>query len=113
MYAENSDRTLVSVIPSTHNSTGHVISWDIGCEYVFPAVGYTTSSSAFTTTVYTRVGVSTFALSPTSFTAGTLLSLASSELNSEFEYSYLVEFDLHDTDSVTPQVGFGVTQLTS
>lgn len=113
MYAENSDRTLEYVVPITHNATGKVIRWDIGCEYVFPAVGYTTSSAAFTTTVYTNVGVSTYNLEPTLFTAATLLSIASDNLNDEFEYAYLMEFDLHETDSRTVQVGFGITQLAS
>ena len=111
MYAENSDRSLVHVIPTTHDATGKVMHWEIGCEYVFPAVGYTTSSAAFTTTVYARVGVSTYDLEPSLFTAGTLLSVASDVLNENFNYTYLVEFDLHATDSVTRQVGFGISQL--
>ena len=111
MYAENSDRTLVYAVPTTHNTSGKVIDWNIGCEYVFPAVGYKTSSAAFTTTVYANLGVSTHDLAPGSFTAGTLLSLALNNLNANFEYEYLIKFDLHPTDSATTQVGFGITQL--
>lgn len=111
MYAENSDRSLVHVIPTTHDATGKVMHWEVGCEYVFPAVGYTTSSSAFTTTVYAQIGVGTYNLEPGLFTHGNLLSIASDALNENFNYKYLVEFDLHPTDSVTRQVGFGVSQL--
>ena len=55
MYAENSDKTLVKVIPNVYNVSGYTKSWEVHMEYSFPAVGYTTSSAGYASTVVTTV----------------------------------------------------------
>ena len=109
MYAENSDRTLVSVTPTTSNSTGFAVQWDIEVEYSFPAVGYTTSSAAFTSVVSTSVGVSTLNTAPTGFTSTTLLALSSQKLDSIFNYQYEAVNGLGD--ATTTQTGFNISDL--
>ena len=109
MYAENSDKTLISVTPTTSNSTGFAVRWDIEVEYVFPAVGYTTSSAAFTSIVETSVGVNTFNIAPTGFTSTGLLSLVVQKLDSIFNYQYESVNALGDT--LTTQVGFAISDL--
>ena len=108
MYAENSDKTLISVTPTTSNSTGFVVRWDIEVEYVFPAAGYTTSSAAFTSIVETSVSV-TPSTAPTGFTSTGLLSLVVQKLDSIFNYQYESVNALGDT--FTTQVGFGISDL--
>ena len=77
-------------------------------EYVFPAVGYTTSSAAFTSIVSTSVAV-TANTAPTGFTSTGLLSLAVQKLDSIFNYQYEAVNDLGDT--FTTQVGFALSDL--
>jgi len=108
MYAANSDKTLVSVSPTISNSTGFAVQWDLEVEYVFPAVGYTTSSASFTSIVSTSVAV-TANTAPTGFTSTGLLSLAVQKLDSIFNYQYEAVNDLGDT--FTTQVGFAISDL--
>ena len=108
MYAENSDKTLISVTPTISNSTGFAVRWDIEVEYVFPAIGYTTSSAAFTSIVETSVDV-TPTTAPTGFTSTGLLSLVVQKLDSIFNYQYESVNALGDT--FTTQVGFGISDL--
>ena len=109
MYAENSDKTLLSVTPTISNSTGFAVQWDLEVEYVFPAAGYTTSSAAFTSIVDTSVVVSTPNTAPIGFTSTGILSLAVQKLDSIFNYQYKSAFALGNT--FTTQVGFAISDL--
>ena len=112
MYAENSDKTLVKVIPTTFNLTGKTSSWEVHMHYSFPAAGYTTSSVSYASTIVTTVGVRTYNSLPTGFTSTTIKNLVNAKLDLFFNEEYKIENGLSE-ESLTPQVGFALTQLSS
>ena len=109
-YSQNSDKTLVSLVPTTYNNSGYVRRWDISVEYSFPAVGFSTVSAAHTAIIETSVDVGYHNLEPTGFAYTTIVGLTSARLDNIFDYVYEVAHNIHD-DAQTTHVGFGASQL--
>lgn len=111
MFATNSDKTLVSAVPFLWDNSNYVREWELGVEYSFPAVGYTTSSVGYTTTVYSIVDVSASNFLTTDFTISGLTTLGEDDRDQSFNEEYLLE------NPVTPQkvrhTGFALTSLSS
>ena len=110
MYAENSDKSLVQVIPTTFNQTGYVREWEVYVSYTFPAVGYTTSSVGYAATVNTTIEVGSLNLAPTGFTSTGILSTAIASLDKKFNHEYELANNLNSS-AKTEQVGFAITSL--
>ena len=110
MYASNSDKTLVSVVPSTVEGTDIVREWEIGVEYSFPAVGYTTSSTSYTSIVYSIADVYSLGYAATEFTLSGLSTLGEDLRDESFDTEYLEE---HPETKYVRHVGFAITTLSA